>query len=256
MDFEALHGFLDESSDSMQGIETDFIDLEKDPANLEIINRIFRPIHSLKGNSGFFGLTNINKFSHRLENLLDNVRRGELVITKEIIDTLLVGADFLRQMMERAYEDPTDVLLRDTESEFLNKVEQFKPEKPAGSIQSVLTLEKLLNEALDKDISLEDNSLISNLLGNIEKTNKEIELLISDADRTDVTSKRLTDSTYMLDDEDHTELVKPLLAVGLQMDKRTSVDRKVQDDFEKSLIGLDELFKNDSAIGMELEELR
>ena len=43
IDIEGLQGFLDESHDSMQGIENDFIELEKDPDNKEIINRIFRP---------------------------------------------------------------------------------------------------------------------------------------------------------------------------------------------------------------------
>ncbi|MDH3392431.1 MAG: chemotaxis protein CheA [Desulfobulbaceae bacterium] len=256
MDLEALHGFLDESVDSMQGIEADFIDLEKDPANLEIINRIFRPIHSLKGNSGFFGLTNINKFSHRLENLLDNVRNGELVITKEIIDTLLGGADYLRQMVERAYNDPTDTVLREDENDFLGKVEQFKPEKPAGTIASVLTLQKLLQEAMDNDISPEENTLISNLLSKIEKTNKEIELLISDAKSSDASAKRSVASSYMIGDENYTETLKPLLDVASRMDKKTPVDRDLQQKFSNTLTTLKELFKDDSDAAHELEELQ
>ncbi len=256
MDLDALHGFLDESSDSMQGIEADFIDLERDPTNMEIINRIFRPIHSLKGNSGFFGLTNINKFAHRLENLLDTVRRGELAITKEIIDTLLIGADFLRQMVERVYEDPTDVLLRDNEEEFLGKVEQFKPEKPTGSIESILTLEKLVNEAMDHGISPTDNTLISTLLGKIEKANQEIKLILSDVKNADSTAKRSTAAAYMIGDEDHSAVVKPLLDVASQMDKRATVDRQLLAEFEKSLVTLNELLKDDSDAAHELEELQ
>ena len=256
MDLDALHGFLDESTDSMQGIETDFIDLERDPANLEIINKIFRPIHSLKGNSGFFGLNNINKFSHRLENLLDNVRRGELVVTKEIIDTLLTGTDYLRQMVDRVYNDPTDIVLRATEEEFLGKVEQFKPEKPAGSIESVLTLEKLINKAMDLGISPNDNTLISNLFSNIEKANKEIELIINDAQSADATANRPTNSTYMIGDEDFTTLVKPLLGVAALMDKKLPVGSELLAEFESSLVSLAELFKIDSDACHELDELR
>jgi len=256
MDLEALHGFLDESADSMHGIEADFIDLERDPANLEIINRIFRPIHSLKGNSGFFGLTNINKFSHRLENLLDNVRKGDLVITKEIIDTLLGGADYLRQMVDRAYNDPSDTVLRDDENEFLAKVERIKPEKPAGSITSVLTLEKLLKEAMDNDISPSENTLISNLLSRIEKANKEIELLINDAKSSGATARRSTVARYMIGDEDYTAVVKPMLDVASRMDKKTPVDRDLQREFENVLASLREVFKNDSDAAHELEELQ
>lgn len=72
-DLNALQGFIDETNESLQGIETAFIELEKEPGSLDIINKIFRPVHSMKGNSGFFGLTHINKFAHRQEGKLKRI---------------------------------------------------------------------------------------------------------------------------------------------------------------------------------------
>lgn len=125
VDLDALQGFIDESNDSLQGIEADFIALEEDPGNGEIINRIFRPVHSLKGNSGFFGLTNINKFSHRLENLLDACRKGEILINKKIIDILLKGIEYLQAMLDRAQKNPAEVAFLPEEKEFLTQVEGY-----------------------------------------------------------------------------------------------------------------------------------
>ncbi|MCK5322943.1 MAG: Hpt domain-containing protein, partial [Desulfobulbaceae bacterium] len=55
-DLKALQGFIDETNESLEDIEAAFIQLETDPSDLDIINKIFRPVHSMKGNSGFFGL--------------------------------------------------------------------------------------------------------------------------------------------------------------------------------------------------------
>lgn len=112
LDIAALHGFIDESLESLQGIEPFLIALEGDTGNIDIVNEIFRPVHSIKGNSGFFGLTNINRFSHRLENLLDFIRKGEILINKEVINLLLTGFDQLKAIVNRVYENPDDVELQ------------------------------------------------------------------------------------------------------------------------------------------------
>ncbi|MBU3936790.1 MAG: Hpt domain-containing protein, partial [Proteobacteria bacterium] len=171
VDPDALRGFIDESNASLQEIEADFIALENDPGNSEIINRIFRPVHSLKGNSGFFGLTNINKFSHRLENLLDGCRKGEILINKKIIDILLTGVEYLQAMLDRAQKNPTEVTFLPEEKTFLAQIEAAQPVAATGSIQSIITLETLLNEFLDLGQDVHTHPLISGLLDQIEKTN-------------------------------------------------------------------------------------
>ena len=176
---DVLQSFIEESKESLERIGNAFIRLENDPANMAIIDEIFRPIHSLKGNSGFFDLTNINKFSHKIENLIDFIRKDQLAVDKEIIDVLLVGVDYLQKMLDRAVDDSGATELKPEEERFLSeRVETIQPRMPTGSIQSVFDLRSLLDEALDLSIDIEENALVSKVLGQIEKANHELRGLI------------------------------------------------------------------------------
>ncbi|MHB9036494.1 MAG: chemotaxis protein CheW, partial [Armatimonadota bacterium] len=77
-------------------LDDGFLQLEKDPGNLEILKEIFRAAHTLKGSSATMGLTEIAKLTHAMENLLDPLRNGTLSVTPETIDVLLEGTDALR----------------------------------------------------------------------------------------------------------------------------------------------------------------
>ena len=202
VDRDALQGFIDESNDSLQGIESDFVALENDPGNAEIINRIFRPVHSLKGNSGFFGLTNINKFSHRLENLLDSCRKGEIIINNKVIDILLKGVEYLQAMLDRTQQNPTEVALLPEEKEFLTQVEAVQPIAATGSIQSVITLEHLLNEFLELGQNIHSHPMIPGLLDQIEKANIDLQTIITAKKEKGPSSTYSSDNQYFLGDRD------------------------------------------------------
>ena len=96
-----LQDFLQESLEMLDSLDQLFVALEQKPDDLDIINQIFRPVHSIKGNSAFFNLTNIKNFSHTLESILQDIRNGKHKMTPEITDALLRGIDFLRQMLGR-----------------------------------------------------------------------------------------------------------------------------------------------------------
>ncbi|MEW6500964.1 MAG: ATP-binding protein [Thermodesulfobacteriota bacterium] len=255
VDLDALRGFIDESNDSMQTIEADFIELESDPSSPEIINRIFRPVHSLKGNSGFFGLTNINKFSHRLENLLDAARKGELVVSREIIDVLLAGIDYLRKMLDRAAADPSDTALRPEEQEFLTTLERYKPQEMAGSIQSVLDLENLLHSYLDQGLTLQESSLIANLLGQIAKANDGIRKLLAERAKPAEKSAFSPDLLYLHEGRDYTEQLCPFGQVFESLAAGKAVEAKTLDHFAASLQTVATLFKGRAELAKEIDEL-
>ena len=69
--------FLAESSDSLLSLDELFVQIEKNPDDLGLVDKIFRPVHSIKGNSSFFGLLNVKKFSHSFESLLQEIRSGK-----------------------------------------------------------------------------------------------------------------------------------------------------------------------------------
>ncbi len=64
VDPELLNGFIDDSLDDLVSLDGLFVRLETEPGNLEIIQSIFRPVHSIKGNSAFFGLLKLKKLAH------------------------------------------------------------------------------------------------------------------------------------------------------------------------------------------------
>ncbi len=99
-DKEIIIDFVTESLDNLGTIEIKLMDLEQDPSDLETINAIFRPFHTVKGVSGFLNFNKINKLAHISENLLDKVRNKELSIDGEIVDIILESVDMLKSMIE------------------------------------------------------------------------------------------------------------------------------------------------------------
>lgn len=99
-DIEIYTGFVVESLEALESIEVGLIDLEQNPGDLESINTIFRSFHTIKGVSGFLGLNRINRLSHRSENLLDEIRSGEISIDADATDVILDSVDLLKQMIE------------------------------------------------------------------------------------------------------------------------------------------------------------
>jgi two-component system chemotaxis sensor kinase CheA len=112
-DLEIISDFVIESLDNLGTIEVKLMDLEQDPKDVETINAIFRPFHTVKGVSGFLNFNKINKFAHTVENLLDKARNGELQITGGIVDVILESVDILKRMIESVRDSldsgvPTD----------------------------------------------------------------------------------------------------------------------------------------------------
>jgi len=142
-DKEIIIDFANESLDNLGTIEVKLMDLEQDPSDVETINAIFRPFHTVKGVSGFLNFTKINKLAHISENLLDKARNGELSIDGEIVDIILESVDMLKGMIEnvQASLDTGTPLEGDMDTEqIIAKIENFLAEdkedvdKPLGEI--------------------------------------------------------------------------------------------------------------------------
>jgi len=99
LDDELIGDFIVESREHLETIEPNLLELEKSPENLVLLNDIFRPMHSLKGASGFLGLGRINKLAHRSENILDELRKGTMMVDPVIMDVILSATDAFNQML-------------------------------------------------------------------------------------------------------------------------------------------------------------
>ena len=113
--------FLVESEEMLQRMDQDMVALESAPEDAELLNRIFRALHTIKGTSGFLGFEAVVRLSHHAEDVLNALRKGEAQLMRPTIDALLATRDFLGRMLSdiregglKQYE--TTALLRDLEA--------------------------------------------------------------------------------------------------------------------------------------------
>ena len=99
-----VHDFLVESEEFLQRMDQDMVALEATPHDAELLNRIFRALHTIKGTSGFLGFEPIVRLSHRAEDVLNALRKGEAQLTHPMIDALLAARDYLGQMLQDVRE--------------------------------------------------------------------------------------------------------------------------------------------------------
>jgi chemotaxis signal transduction protein/HPt (histidine-containing phosphotransfer) domain-containing protein len=96
--------FVEESLEHLKNIEEDIIIIEQGSADNELINRVFRAVHSIKGGSSFLGLKNIELLSHKMEDIFNLVRNNELDFSSEISSCVLDSIDKLKEMLEDSEE--------------------------------------------------------------------------------------------------------------------------------------------------------
>ena len=101
-DENIISDFVTESREHLSSIEPDLLTMEQlgSSAPSEVINRVFRAIHSIKGGAGFFAFENLKKLSHAMESVLMQVRDGKLAVTPEVMDVVLASLDRLRAMLD------------------------------------------------------------------------------------------------------------------------------------------------------------
>ncbi len=98
-DQELLDGFLAETTELLEKLDDDLITLEKSSDDTELMNRIFRSIHTIKGASSFLGFDLLVKVAHKTEDVLNRLRKGELVVTPEIMDVILEATDLVKLLV-------------------------------------------------------------------------------------------------------------------------------------------------------------
>lgn len=96
---EILSEFLAEASEIVEDLSEKFLELEKKKDNEELINEIFRSVHTLKGSSGFLGIDKLAIVAHKTEDILNKYRRGESQVTTETTDIMLESLDIMTQLV-------------------------------------------------------------------------------------------------------------------------------------------------------------
>lgn len=146
IDLQLIENFLDESIDSLDDISAKIVLLESNPDNIELINQLMRPVHSIKGSAPFFGFTKVRILAHELESLLVLLRNKERLPSAQATTILLEGIDALQHMLARCRNGESEI--SDAVS-FLSLVERVKDEISNKS-DTPETVWKHIGEALNK----------------------------------------------------------------------------------------------------------
>jgi chemotaxis protein histidine kinase CheA len=123
---EFISYFRDEAEELLQQIDADLLKLEEfvqtgehDP---EIVNSLFRALHTVKGSAGMLGFTDVQGLAHKLENLCDLLRKDRMPLSESVLEILFSGRDLLTELVEAAIGDqpsPTGV------AEYIEKLDKF-----------------------------------------------------------------------------------------------------------------------------------
>ena len=97
---EIIGDFLIEADELAETLDSRFVDLEASPDNPDLLNEIFRAVHTIKGTSSFLGLEAVTGLTHKMEDVLNRLRKHSLSLTPIIMDTLLEGLDLLKVTLD------------------------------------------------------------------------------------------------------------------------------------------------------------
>ncbi|EJB96466.1 chemotaxis histidine kinase/response regulator CheAY2 [Helicobacter pylori] len=108
---EIMEDFLIEAFEMNEQLDQDLVELEHNPEDLDLLNRIFRVAHTIKGSSSFLNLNILTHLTHNMEDVLNRARKGEIKITPDIMDVVLCSIDLMKTLL---------VTIRDTGSDTNN----------------------------------------------------------------------------------------------------------------------------------------
>jgi len=104
---EEMHrqSFKEEALELLGELETSLLELEEEPGNEDVLNRVFRAMHTIKGSGAMFGFEDIASFTHEVETVFDLARNGEIAVSRELLDLTLLARDHILVMLEGEAQD-------------------------------------------------------------------------------------------------------------------------------------------------------
>ncbi len=120
--------FKEEAAELLTELENGLLELEDNPGDTDLINRVFRAMHTIKGSGAMFGFDDIASFTHDVETVFDDVRNGILSVNRHLLDVTLQAKDYIKWLLE----DPAASF----DQRGKNLVQQFKEiQKGSGVVQ-------------------------------------------------------------------------------------------------------------------------
>jgi len=205
---EIVQDFLLEAEELLEELDEDLVKLESSSDDTDLLNKIFRAFHTIKGSSSFLGFETLTHLTHRLEDVLNKLRKFELSLSSELMDAILAGVDKAKEIIETIKEkgDPEAIDVEENISA-LSKFLEEQPQEP----QEELSEEELLKEQ-EEEIKEEE------ILENVEEDKQEVE-----------EPKEETKGKAKKSDEEIEDEIQRLLAQRMEEDKKKRQQKKQQE---------------------------
>ncbi|MBN2347723.1 MAG: chemotaxis protein CheA [Bacteroidales bacterium] len=125
---EFIESFIAEANELIIQLEKDLLNLEKKPRDKELINSVFRVMHTIKGAAGMFGFTDMQNLTHEFENVFDNVRKEKLEVSADLIDITSKGIDIMLALLKK----------EDVKESMQQVIQQLKNDFSSGSEETTI----------------------------------------------------------------------------------------------------------------------
>lgn len=254
---EIVESFLVESKEIIDSLDLDLIELEKNPTDENLLNKVFRSFHTIKGSAGFLNLTKLTALTHRCEDILNKLRRREVNLSSEIMDAILGGYDKMKELLQSIETK----LSEDVETDEVISKLQKTLSKMNGS--SADTIEKKVDDKPKRGRKKKnDISTHESKSAEVTETKKEIveEKLTPTAEQkpesenSSLDSKK-ADNTIRVDVEKLDELLNMVSELVLGRNRLAQINIDVSREFEGTQLAR-ELEETTKLIDMMTNELQ
>jgi two-component system, chemotaxis family, sensor kinase CheA len=238
-DPEILQDFITESGELLEQLEGDLVHLESTPEDPELLNQIFRALHTIKGSASFLAMTNLVAIAHSAESALNTARNGDIVIGSNEMDLLLAAVDVLKIQFDEITSGITDLTSADPELiqslDILADGSSASPSTTPATTEGTTAVESSdesthvdgrTTRSLDLDSSKSDliEMLTSDIDDSINDLSSKIEQLTNPELRADATSalietsEELTKTVDFFDIPELTTLATQLSSVTVKLE--------------------------------------
>lgn len=218
---EIVESFIVETKEILDKLDVDLVEMEKRPDDTELLNSVFRHFHTIKGTSSFLGLDKLTGVTHKGEDILNKLRRGEVILTSTIMDALLNAYDKMKSL--------------------LFSIEEFQNED--------IEVEATIKDLTDLILTLENSGTVTTTKKAVKKSKKKVAKRES-AENTKEISKKISeevlDNEKLVNDEndetdEEPELNKSKVQKTDEDKSKQETSKKVENSIRVDVERLDEL---------------
>lgn len=251
---EILGDFIVETTELLESLDEDLVAMEKSPKDADLLNKVFRAFHTIKGSSSFLGFEKITELTHKLEDLLNLLRRFELELTPSIMDAILLSVDKLKTMVDMVKSNQS---LDSVDIEYEVQKLVSAQEGSSQEVQTKVEVEEVKEDSLDTNdiVKLqieemeEEAPVIKKTNLSDEELNAEIQRLLAqrmkeDKERRKAKQQQIEQTRQPIElssgiASQNTENMQQDTDALQPQDKKLSITTKPQEDKDKAKQDLD-----------------